>query len=220
MTASCSRAGHFLALSLHHLITSSLLFGTVFTSLAAHALDIERSHAVYTNKHYQYELVAILDAPVDRVQAVLRDYEDYKDLDPRILEARVIARPAAYVAILETTVRACFGPFCRNVKRVERVEESPLGLSAKADPDRSEVKFGETRVMLSVTEGRTRVSYRTSIVPDFWIPPFPGRRWMLRTLEESTTNLFRGVEKRARALGEHPATPALQSSAAAGDGSV
>src|SRR5688572_5732031 len=86
----------------------------------AHALDIESSHAAYTNKHYEYELVAIIDAPVDRVQAVLRNYKDYKDLDPRILEARVIARPAAYVAILETTVRACFGPFCRNVKRVER----------------------------------------------------------------------------------------------------
>jgi hypothetical protein len=178
-----------------------------------YALEIETSHAAYSNKHYQYELVAIIDAPVDRVQAVLRDYEDYKGLDPRILEARVIARPAAYVAILETTVRACFGPFCRDVKRVERVEESPLGLSAKADPDRSEVKFGETVVMLSVTEGRTRVSYRTSIVPDFWIPPFPGRRWMLRTLEETTLNLFRGVEKRARESNGH-------SSPNSGDGSV
>jgi hypothetical protein len=214
MTTSCSGAGRLLASSLDHLITSSLLFGAVFTPLAAHALEIETSHAAYVNKHYQYELVAIIDAPVDRVQAVLRDYEDYKDLDPRILEARVIARPAAYVAILETTVRACFGPFCRDVKRVERVEESPLGLSAKADPDRSEVKFGETVVMLSVTEGRTRVSYRTSIVPDFWIPPFPGRRWMLRTLEQSTMNLFRGVEKRARASSEAPSSPKL------GDGSV
>jgi len=168
------------------------------TIAPAQALEIERSEAKYVDKHYQYELVAIMDAPVDRVQAVMRDYEHYPQLDSRILQARVIARPASYVAVLETTVRACFGPFCRNVKRVERVEESPLGLLAKADAKRSDVKFGETNLMLSVTEGRTRVSYRTSIVPDFWIPPFPGHRWMLKTLEQSTTDLFRGIEKRAQ----------------------
>ncbi len=165
---------------------------------AAAALDIELSQATYVDKHYQYELVALIDAPVDRVQAVLRDFTSYTQLDPRILEAKVIDRPAAYVTTLETVVRACFGPFCRNVKRIERVEESPLELVARADPSRSDVKFGETRMMLSVTDGRTRVSYRTSIVPDFWIPAFAGRRWLLETLEDGTIDLFRGVEARAK----------------------
>ncbi|HEY6645003.1 hypothetical protein [Povalibacter sp.] len=183
-----------------------LLFALLIVP-SAHAFEIERSQATYADKHYQYELVAIIDAPADRVQAVLRDYEHYPQLDSRILEARVIERPSSYVSILQTTVRACFGPFCRNVKRIERVEESPLELTAKADPQRSDVKFGETSLMLSVTNGRTRVSYRTSIVPDFWIPPIPGRRWLLHTLEDSTTHLFRGVEKRAQASGDHDAAP-------------
>ena len=56
--------------------------------------------------------------------------------------------------------------------------------------------------MLSSTEGRTRVSYRTSIVPDFWIPPFAGRRWLLKTLEDATTDLFRNVEAKAKASGQ------------------
>jgi len=163
-----------------------------------HAFDIESSKAAYANKHYEYEMVAVIDAPVDRVQAVLRDYEGYRQLDSRILEARVIERPADYVAMLETVLHVCLGPFCRDVKRIERVEELPLGLEATADPQHSDVKFGETKVYLSVVDDRTRVSYRTSIVPDFWVPPFPGRRWMLRTLEESTKNIFRGVERRAQ----------------------
>jgi hypothetical protein len=82
--------------------------------------------------------------------------------------------------------------------RVERVEEAPLQLTAIADPARSDVKFGETRMKLSVTEGRTRVSYQTSIVPDFWIPPFAGRRWLLKTLADGTTNLFQQVERKAQ----------------------
>lgn len=172
----------------------------------AHALTIERSSATYEDKHYNFELTALIDAPLDQVQRVLRDYENYKQLDSRILDARVVSRPTAYVAILETTLHVCMGPFCRNVKRLERVEESPLELTAIADPARSDVKFGETHMMLSVSEGRTRVSYRTSIVPDFWIPAIVGRRWLLNTLSDATTDLFRSIERKARdeVTGERP----------------
>ncbi|MFL6620643.1 MAG: hypothetical protein ACJ8MH_18685 [Povalibacter sp.] len=168
-------------------------------SVPSHALTIEHEKASYNDKHYEFEMIALVDAPLDRVQSVLRDYESYKQLDPRILEARVLERPASYVTILETTLHVCFGPFCRDVKRVERVEEAPLQLSAVADPTRSDVKFGETYMKLSVTEGRTRVSYRTSIVPDFWIPPFAGHRWLLNILSDGTTDLFRQVEIHAQA---------------------
>lgn len=179
-----------------------LLICTVPPCRTAQAFEIEHSAALYHDKHYQFEFVALLDAPLDRVQAVLRDYEHYPQLDPRILEARVLERPTDYVAVLETIVRACFGPFCRNVKRVERVEESPLELAAITDASRSDVRFGETRTMLSVSDGRTRVSYRTSVEPAFWIPRFVGRRWMLKTLEAATTNLFRNVELKAQAESE------------------
>jgi hypothetical protein len=43
------------------------------------------------------------------------------------------------------------------------------------------------------------VRYSTSITPGFWIPSVIGRRWMLRTLEDATTDLFMNVEMRARA---------------------
>jgi hypothetical protein len=175
-----------------------LLMLCAFSS-PTHALEIERAEALYTpDKHFQFEFVALLDAPADKVEAVLRDYERYPQLDARILDARVMERPADYAVILATTLRACFGPFCRNVKRVERVEESPLELKAVTDPARSDVKFGETRTMLSISEGRTRVSYRTSIIPGFWVPAIAGRRWMLNELREATIELFGNVEIKAK----------------------
>lgn len=172
----------------------------VIASMAAPAcaLTIERAESRYVDKYYQFEFVAILDAPVERVVAVLRDYENYPKLDARILEARVEARPNEHTAILATTVRACFGPFCRNVNRIERVEESPLELKAVSDPARSDVKFGETHTLLSVSEGRTRVSYRTAITPAFWMPPIAGRRWLLSTLSEATVDMFKNVELEAQ----------------------
>ena len=177
----------------------ALLASALLWAATAGAFEIEKSETRYADRRYQCELSVKLDAPPDKVQAVLRDYERYPALDTRILQARVLERPEPNVAVLETTVRVCFGWFCRNVTRVERVQESEHSLAATADPSRSDVKFGETSTQLSPDEnGGTLVHYRTSITPGFWIPAVVGRRWMLRTLEDASGDLFMNVEMRAK----------------------
>lgn len=181
---------------------SFLAFVLVAASLrgaTAGAFEIEKSETRYADRRYQCDFSVRLDAPPDKVEAILRDYERYPALDTRILQARVLERPEPNVVMLETTVRVCFGWFCRNVTRVERVQESEHALAAIADPSRSDVKFGETRTRLAPDEnGGTLVHYRTSITPAFWIPAVVGRRWMLRTLEDATGDLFMNVEMRAK----------------------
>lgn len=166
---------------------------------AACALETEQVESAYQDKQFRCEVVAMLDAPASAVEAVLRDYEGYPELDGRILQARVLDRPTPTTALLETKLRACFGPFCRTVRRVEEVFESPLALSATTDPERSDVRFGETQTVIeAVDDSRTRIIYRTSIVPGFWVPALGGRRWMLRTMEQATVELFENVEERAQ----------------------
>lgn len=178
----------------------ALLAAALFLSAsAASAFDIERSEARYIDKHFRYELVVTLDAPIDRVDEVLRDYTDYPSLNHRILEAKILERPAPDVVTLETTVEVCFGWFCRNVTRVERVQESKYKLLAVADPERSNVKFSETHSELSAgLHGATRVKYVTNVVPGFWVPPLGGRRMLLRALENETRDLFMSVERKAQ----------------------
>jgi hypothetical protein len=184
----------------------ALLAAVSLWSTAAGAFEIEKSETRYSDRRYQCELSLRLDAPPDQVEAVLRDYERYPSLDTRILQARVLERPEPHVVVLETTVRACFVWFCRNVTRVERVQESELALAATADPSRSDVKFGETHTQLEPDEsGGTLVHYRTSITPGFWIPSVVGRRWMLRTLQDATGDLFMNVEMRAKREAEEKA---------------
>jgi hypothetical protein len=172
----------------------------------AGAFEIEKSEARYADRRYQCDLSVKLDAPPDKVEAILRDYERYPKLDTRILQARVLDRPEPNVVTLETTVRVCFGWFCRNVTRVERVQESEHALAATTDPSRSDVKFGETSTQLSPGEdGGTLVHYRTSITPGFWIPAVVGRRWMLRTLADASGDLFMNVEMQAKKEAEEKA---------------
>jgi hypothetical protein len=169
---------------------------------SACALETEYVDSTFAEKQFRCEVVALLDAPASAVEAVLRDYEQYPSLDARILEARVLERPTQNTATLETTLRACFGPFCRKVRRVEEVAESPLGLAAITDPSRSDIRFGETHTSIeAVGDSQTRITYRTSIVPGFWVPALGGRRWMLKTLEDATLTLFENVESRAQSRG-------------------
>jgi uncharacterized membrane protein len=187
----------------------TLLAATALLSApAAGAFNIEHSAARYVDKHFRYELVVTLDAPIERVDEVLRNYADYPSLNRRIISSKVLERPAPDVATLETTVEVCFGWFCRNVTRVERVQESKYTLLAVADPERSEVKFSETRSVLSPgLHGTTRVKYETNVVPGFWVPPVGGRRMLLRTLENETRDLFMSVEEKARDAPQPAAPP-------------
>lgn len=178
-----------------------LIFATalLLSAPAARAFNIERSEARYADKHFRYELVVTLDAPIDRVDEVLRNYAEYPSLNRRILSATVLERPEPDVVTLETTVEVCFGWFCRDVTRVERVQESKYTLLAVADPERSDVRFSETRSELTPGHhGATRVKYVTSVVPGFWVPAVGGRRMLLRALENETRDLFMSVEKKAR----------------------
>lgn len=189
-----------------HIFPGRWAVALLLSAPAANAFTIEHSEARYAEKHFQYELVVTLDAPIDRVDEVLRDYGAYPSLNARILSAKVLERPADDVVTLETTVEVCFAFFCRKVTRVERVQESKYVLLAVADPARSDVKFSETRSELSLAHhGATRVKYVTSVVPGFWVPPVGGRRMMLKMLETETRDLFMSVEQKASE--SQPAVP-------------
>lgn len=175
-----------------------ILIGAAFCACGAEAFTVERSAAHFADRRYHCELTVVLDAPIDRVERVLRDYEAYPELDERILDARVLDRPQENVAVLATTVRVCLGWFCRNVERIEQVVEAPHALASTVDPARSDVAFGESQTTLEPVEKSTRVTYQTSVRPGFWVPAIFGRRWMLSVLEDATMDLFRNVEKKAK----------------------
>lgn len=170
----------------------------VLCAHSAQALEIVRAESTYHDREYRVVLELVLQAPTHKVQSVLRDYANYPSLDASILESKVLSRPDANTAMLYTRLRACSGLFCRTVKRVERVEESPLQLLAVVAPEQSDVISGSTRTVLVSSNEITRVFYQTSVVPKFWVPSLVGRPLMLRTLREASLDLFRHVETRAK----------------------
>lgn len=162
------------------------------------AFEVLSANTHFEDKEFRVELDLILNAPPERVQSVLRDYDDYARLDAGIMESRVLDRVDAETVMLFTKLRACAGVFCRTVKRVERVQERSFELLATAIPDQSDVVSGHTHTVLQTLDSQTRVRYTTAVVPKFWVPGFIGRPLMLRTLREASLELFRNIETRAR----------------------
>lgn len=167
-------------------------------SSTANGMESQSVHTEYAHGEYRLTMEVILNAPADRVQAVLRDYAQYDKLDPRILESRVIAHPQPDEFELYTRIHACFALLCRNVDRVETVKEGPMELLATVIPAKSDAKRGSTHTVLIADGNRTRVHYTTYIVPKFWVPALFGRSIMLHTLRDATLSMFEHIEKMAQ----------------------
>lgn len=164
----------------------------------ARALDMQSINTEYVNGEYRLTMTATLSARADRVEAVLRDYAHYHSLEDRILDAHVISRPRPDQVQLFTRLRVCFSFLCRNVDRVETVDERPLELIATVVPDKSDAERGATHTVLTAEGDRTQVQYTTSIVPKFWVPALFGRSIMLHTLRDATLTMFQNIEKMAQ----------------------
>lgn len=183
------------------LLAAALLAGQ------AHAIEVQTLDVRYANGRYIVDFRALLDAPPGAVGAVLTDYESYPELDPRIRESKRLPADGTHPPRLVTRLRGCLGGFlCRSLRRVETLHERNFGrsgeLRATADPEQSDVSFGETRSAWEPHADGTAVTYHLELTPDFWVPPLFGRRAMIRTLREGTLSLFTNVERVARERSE------------------
>jgi hypothetical protein len=176
----------------------SLLLLSVLACGPVQALTVERLDTRLDHGVYRVSLQAILQASPASVAAVLKDYDDYPALDARIRSSQRLADEPGGIVLIRTLVHACAGFFCRNVVRVERVEQSTDGLVATIVPDRSQVRHGYTKTSWQANGAGTLVTYEAEFEPDFWVPELIGRTLAVDALRASTLALFNNVEKRAR----------------------
>jgi hypothetical protein len=180
------------------LVRSCLVVAALFAGEASPAFTLERLESRFNDGAYHVMLVALLDASPAAIGSVLKDYEDYPRLDPRIRTSERIGTARGGEVLLRTLLRACEGIFCRDVTRIEWVEEEPDSLTATVVSQGSDVRWGTTHTRWQAYGTGTRVSYEADFQPDFWVPAIIGRRFAARGLRDSTLELFRNIEARAR----------------------
>jgi hypothetical protein len=161
----------------------------------ADALEVQQLEITRTGDVYRMEAVAEIPIPREVAFAILTDYEHLDELDPKVLESRLLERPEPNVALVWLRVRGCVAFICKVMEQVERVEERPPDeILVELLPDRSDMKLESAHWRLEPTEEGTRLSYTLELEPGDWVPAF-ARGAVERQLRSSFRGALLAVER-------------------------
>ena len=170
------------------------LVGCVFV-LPGWSGELVELSVTHKRKVYEVYMDMVVYAPEERVRAVLTDYENIGRLNPSISESEVLAPPDEETARVRTLIRGCALLRCVDMERVEDVRELENGdLQAVTVPELSAFKSAHALWQIIAMGQQTRVIYRSTVEPDFWIPPLFGPAIVKRNLREEILLSFKNLE--------------------------
>jgi len=182
---------------LRRLAATILLFSASYGEAAQIVeVQVEQADGAY---HIYFEI--LVNAPRDRVQDVLSDYEALHEMSPGIISSQLLSGEAGGDAKIDIRLKPCVWVLCRKMRKVSTVTINAYGgIVYKTVPELSDFKGGKEQVIVkaSQTPGQTRVTYNASLVPDFFVPPLIGswliRKHVIKNLDVSS----RRLEEKAR----------------------
>jgi hypothetical protein len=185
-----------------------LAAGGAVSAATIRSLDIERDGA-------RYKLVSdtYLDASRSAIFKVLTDYDDnrFGRISSVYKESGYMGAAPDGTPLVYTRVEGCLLFFCRSMKRVERLEtKRPSHIVTTALPDRSDFAYSRSEWDLEPEGDGTRVIYRLTMQPDFWIPPVVGPWLLKRTLRQGGARAVNRIENLARELDAEPVRSAAK----------
>jgi hypothetical protein len=161
------------------------------------ALDVLEQDFSVEDGVYGLTLEVRLNAPIERLWAVLTNYERLSELNAAVVASEVTQAEDGRAEVL-TEIRGCVLFFCNTVRRVEVMEEfAPVRIVALTDPVRSDLRQARSEWNLWPEDEATRLSLTVSMEPDFWVPRLLGRRALRRSLIGGTLQLLEAAEARA-----------------------
>lgn len=146
----------------------------------------------------------VVAADRDDVVRAFTSFDRLQRINPAIVHSRAEAAGDGRIRVT-TRVNDCVALFCRSLTLVELVSVDDDGnIVADIDPSGSDFKAGRTEWRFESLGPGTRVTYRSAMRPDFWMPPLVGRHAMQKALARqiaaSAANLESGPadERQAR----------------------
>ena len=152
-----------------------LLAGLLIFISVAHADDIQVEVAREQDNTYTFNMTFVAYASVQRVVAIITDYNRLTQLSPLIKESRVLPYHVEDVTRVELVTQGCLLFFCKKIIRVEEASVADdLSIKTVFVPELSDFKSGQTHWTFTSKDQHTVVNYQASMVPEFWLPPFVG----------------------------------------------
>jgi Polyketide cyclase / dehydrase and lipid transport len=157
-------------------------------------LEVDQHADIYT-VYVEMEL----DAPVERVRAILTDYAHLDRLNPSITASEIIDHEGGGTVRVLTRFENCILFLCLTVQRVEDITEDAQGrILVAMVPDASSFRSGQASWEVESTGSGSRVIHRARLEPDFWLPPWIGTAILKGTLRREIRASFERLECLAR----------------------
>ncbi len=143
-------------------------------SAAAWSVEIEQVSVVKSGKNFVTEAAFLVEAPRDAVVRAITDFDRLSDLNPAVVSSSAETLESGEIRVT-TKIRDCVSFFCRSVILVEDVRFDAAGnLLSQVVPEGSDFAEGNAIWRFDTNGATTRVSYKSEVRPNFWLPPLLG----------------------------------------------
>lgn len=160
------------------------LFGLLIAISVAHADEVLVEVSKEKGNVYSFNMQFVAQASVEKVHAIITDYNHLDQLNPLIKKSRVLPHNVAGVTRVELVTEGCMFFFCKRIMRVEDAQvKDDLTIETMIVPELSDFKSGHTRWTFTSVGQTTLVNYQASMTPDFWLPPFMGPYMLKKQLK-------------------------------------
>ena len=172
-----------------------LIIALAVFSQSASAGQVNYSSVEYEAGVYSLSFEMDIDAALEKVRALVTDYDNLANLSRMLVESEIISAPGDPVKLRLLVVRACVLFFCRDMRMVEGIEEPEEDvIVTTVIPEQSDFKSGMTRWQLTgLADRKTRIAFSCREEPDFWFPPIIGplivKHRLLREAEVIINNI-------------------------------
>jgi len=164
-------------------------------SLTAHASQLVRLDVDQKANSYAVYVVMELDAPAEKVRAILTDYAHLDRLNASIIASKIIDDKGDGTVRVLTRFENCIVLFCMTVQRVEDITEDGQGrILVTLVPDASSFRSGQATWEVTSTGSGSRVIHRATLEPDFWLPPWIGTAILKATMRREIRASFENLE--------------------------
>jgi hypothetical protein len=178
------------------------LFALVFVSGLSIAEQLKILSITGKDGEFKTHIVAFFDAPAEYVYAVVTDYKHIYRINPAIVATELLPAEDDSIIRVRNRIQHCVSFFCTEVEMVEDVKEVGDGLLvANAVPEISSFESGTAMWHIRpFGKGRTRVQYRATIKPDFFIPPVIGSLVVRSGIRKELAASFTRIECLAKIM--------------------
>lgn len=164
----------------------------------AQPAQIDFLRVVQEDRGYQIALDASIDAPRQRVFAVLSDFAHLERINPEIV-ASSFAASSSGGGRVRTVIHSCVLFFCRDLVQVEDVKgRATETITARIVPGSGDFSGGSSLWRLSGEGATTHVHYEATRKLSFWVPPLIARMAARHAIGERFKVSLQELERLAR----------------------